>query len=67
MKTITALLLVVCLPVFAAGLDEAHPHGAWLQDGMTWTKAPPDVNPHLETGAAVVMYFGDDQSFALIH
>jgi hypothetical protein len=67
MKTLTALLLLFCLPVLAAGLDEGHIQGAWLQDGVKWTKAPPDINPHLQTGEAEILYFGNDQTFAIIY
>jgi hypothetical protein len=67
MKTLTALLLLVCLPVLAAGLDEGHVQGAWLQDGVKWTKAPPDINPHLQAGQAEILYFGKDQGFTIIY
>lgn len=67
MKTLTALLLLAFLPAFVAGLDEGHVQGAWLQDGVKWTKAPPDINPHLQTGEAEILYFGKDQTFAIIH
>jgi len=67
MKTLTALLLLVCLPVLAAGLDEGHVQGAWLQDGVKWSKAPPDINAHLQTGEAEILYFGKDQAFTIIY
>jgi hypothetical protein len=67
MKTLTALLLLVCLPVLAAGLDDGHVQGAWLQDGVKWSKAPPDINAHLETGEAEILYFGKDQDFTIIY
>jgi hypothetical protein len=67
MKTLTALLLLVCLPVLTPGPDEGHLQGAWLRDGVRWAKAPPDINPHLQTGEAEILYFGKDQTFAVIH
>lgn len=67
MKTLTTLLLLVFLPVSVAGLDEGHVQGAWLQDGVKWTKAPPDINPHLETSQVEILYLGNDHTFAIIY
>ena len=67
MKTLRIFLLLLFLPLFAAGLEESHVQGAWLQDGVRWTKAPADVNPHLQTGQAEILYFGIDHKFAAIY
>jgi len=67
MIIVKAFLLLFCLPGLTASLDEAHVHGAWLQDGLKWTGAPQEVNQHLQTGAATVIHFGENHTFALIH
>ena len=67
MKTLTALLLLVCLPMLVAGLDQDHVQGAWLQDGVKWTKAPAGINPRLKLGEAEILYLGKDQTFAIIY
>lgn len=66
MMIIKALLLLFCLPGLTAPLDEGRLHGAWLQDSVKWTEAPRDVNAHLQSGSATVMYFSEDHTFALI-
>jgi hypothetical protein len=66
MKTLTALLLLVCIPLFGSGLDEGDIRGAWLQRGAKWTNAPPDINPHLQTAETEILYFGKDLDFAII-
>jgi hypothetical protein len=67
MKTLTALLLLVCLPMLVAGLDQDHVQGAWLQDGVKWTKAPAGINPRLKLGEAEILYFDKDQTFVIIY
>jgi len=67
MKTLTTLLLLICLQLLASGLDGGPVQGCWLQDGVKWTNAPQDINPHLQTGEAEILYFGKDQAFAVIH
>jgi hypothetical protein len=67
MKKFMFLLLLL----YPLGMGEASPanalEGAWLQDGTKWTNAPPDINPHLQSGWAVILYFGKDRSFSLIY
>jgi hypothetical protein len=67
MRILTAGVFFVCLPALAAGLAQEQVHGAWLQDGVKWTKAPPDINPQLQTGEAEILYFDKDQTFAVVH
>ena len=67
MKTLTALLLLVCLPALATGIDEGQVQGAWLLNSVKWTNAPADINPHLQSGAAAILYFKQDHTFALIY
>jgi hypothetical protein len=43
------------------------PHGAWLQDGIKWAKAPKAINPKLRSGRAAIAYFGPQHRFALIY
>ncbi|HLZ12103.1 MAG TPA: hypothetical protein VKP58_05900 [Candidatus Acidoferrum sp.] len=68
MKTLTALLLLLlCLPVLAAATDEGRVRGAWLLNSVKWTNAPADINPHLQSGPAEILYFRQDHTFALIY
>ncbi len=46
--------------------DASAPRGAWVQEDVKWAKAPHSVVPHAEAGDAQVLYFGKDQTFALI-
>jgi hypothetical protein len=66
MKSLKALLLLLCLSALARALDEDHVEGAWLKDGVKWTNAPPGINPHLQAGQAEILYFAKDHSFAII-
>jgi hypothetical protein len=43
------------------------PEGAWLQDGIKWSKAPKEINSKLTSGHAVIAYFGPDHTFALVY
>jgi len=43
------------------------PQGAWLQDGIKWSKAPKEINPKLSSGRATITYFGPDHTFSLIY
>jgi hypothetical protein len=43
------------------------PQGAWLQDGIKWSKAPKEINPKLSYGRAAIAYFGPDYTFSLIY
>jgi hypothetical protein len=67
MKTIITLVLFAFLPTLALGLNERQVQGAWMEDGTRWIKAPPDVNSHLETSEAEILYFGQDHTFVIIH
>ncbi len=67
MKTLTALLLLIWLPMPSVTDDDRHIEGAWLQDGVKWTKAPAGMNPRLKLGEAEILYFRKDQAFAIIY
>jgi len=67
MKTLTALLLLVCLPALVTGIEEGQVQGAWLLNSVKWANAPADINPHLQSGAAAILYFKQDHTFALIY
>lgn len=67
MKTLTPLLLLLCLPALATGIDESQVEGAWLLNSVKWTNAPADINPHLESAPAAVLYFKQNHTFALIY
>lgn len=54
------VMLAVAQPIKA-------PEGAWLQDGVKWSKAPEEINPKLTSGPAAIAYFGADHTFALIY
>ena len=43
------------------------PQGAWLQDGIKWSKAPKEINPKLSSARAAIAYFGPDHTFSLIY
>ncbi len=63
-----ALLILTSLFVVAWGAsDKEAPRGAWLQDGLKWTQAPPDINPHLRSAQAAILFFGEDHKFAIIY
>ena len=67
MKKLALLFLLSSLSLTLGRSNGEAPQGAWLQDGVKWTSAPPDINPHLQSGGAAVLYFKGDQSFALIY
>lgn len=62
-----ALLLLLCLPALAGGTDDGRVQGAWLLNSVKWTNAPADINPHLQSGPAEILYFRQDRTFALIY
>lgn len=66
MKVLIILLLLVCLPAIAVGTDEGNLRGAWLRDGVKWTKAPSKIRRNLTLGQAEILYFGEQQVFAII-
>jgi hypothetical protein len=43
------------------------PQGAWLQDGLKWSKAPKKINPRLSYAQAVLAYFGPNHAFSIIY
>lgn len=67
--TQTALLSVALLSLVTNVAAETVrvPEGAWLQDGIKWSKAPKEINPKLSSGRAAIAYFGPDHRFALIY
>ena len=67
MKTTIAFFLLTCLPMLLLGHDERQVEGAWLRDGVEWTKAPEGMNPHLKLGDAQILYFGKDHTFLIIY
>jgi hypothetical protein len=67
MKKMFLLLVLIFLPSLAVRSDTNFLDGAWLQDDVKWVNAPPDINPQLQSGSAAVLYFGKDQTFALIY
>jgi hypothetical protein len=67
MKKMSLLMALIFLPSLAVTSDTSFSDGAWLQDGVKWVNAPRDINPHLQSGSAAVLYFGKDQTFALIY
>jgi hypothetical protein len=65
-KNLIQLLVLIFSSTLAAGSDPSIPDGAWLQDGVR-SNAPRMINPHLQGGSAAVVYFGQDQTIALIY
>ena len=55
------------LAVGAVAQPVQSPGGAWLQDGIKWSKAPKEINPKLTSGRAAIAYFSPDHMFALIY
>jgi hypothetical protein len=66
-KNLILLLVHIFSSTLAAGSDASIADGAWLQDGVRWNDAPRIVNPRLQGGSAAVLYFGRDQTIALIY
>lgn len=60
------LLLVLFLSSYGASAQPAKTTGAWLQVNVKWEHAPPDINPRLESGPALVLYFDEQGHFAMI-
>lgn len=68
MKTKLAISLLLSSWLCAVTSDKsASLQGAWIEDHVNWQRAPADVNPHLQTGQAAVLYFAKDHSFAVIY
>jgi hypothetical protein len=62
--------LLVCAHPTAANQAESDTNfqdGAWLQEGVNWTRAPKDINPQLESGGAEVLYIEKYLIFAAIY
>lgn len=67
-KMIAALLSVFFLQFALAQVpNKLTLEGAWLQADVKWINAPSDINPHLQSAQAAVLYFGEDHKFALIY
>lgn len=70
-KQITTVLLLFWFAASCAALEKAEKKvaltGAWLQDGIKWINAPAEINAHLQTGQAALLYFGPDHTFAIIY
>jgi hypothetical protein len=67
MRALALLLLSFCWLSCPRSSDTNVVEGAWLEDGVKWTNAPRDINPHLQSAQAEVLYFGKDHKFGLIH
>jgi hypothetical protein len=66
--TKAAVVSIVFLSVTVALAQPGQsPQGAWLQDGIKWSKAPKEINPKLSSGRAAIAYFGRDHKFSLIY
>jgi hypothetical protein len=52
MRKLAIVLFAYCIPVISAASEQVEkvtPTGAWLQDGVKWTKAPAAINVHLHS------------------
>jgi hypothetical protein len=67
MRALPLLLLTLFWLSGPRSSDTNVVEGAWLEDGLKWTNAPRDINPHLQSAQAEILYFGEDHKFALIH
>ncbi len=66
MRVLALLLSLFWLS--AAGIADGNTlEGAWLEDGIKWIDAPSDINPHLQSAQAAILYFGKDHKFGLIY
>ena len=43
------------------------PDGAWLQNGIKWSKAPRTINAKLRSGSTAILYFRTDHAFSLMY
>jgi len=59
----TILLLLWSCAAFAQGVK---PTGTWLPVHVEWEHAPPSISPKLETGSTTVLYFDENQRFAIV-
>ena len=66
-KAAVAWVVLWSLTVAVAQPGGQAPQGAWLQDGIKWSKAPKKINPKLSSAQAAIAYFGPDHTFALIY
>lgn len=67
MRTLGIVALLFLLIPVSAGAGKHDLQGAWLQDGIKWIGAPPDINRRLQTAEAVILYFGEDRTFGLVY
>ena len=40
------------------------PSGAWLETHLKWEHPPSSIDPQLQTSRAMILYFGEDHTFA---
>jgi hypothetical protein len=68
MRKLAVFLIVLCsITTATLGQPIQGPQGAWLQDGLKWSKAPKKINPKLSSARGAVLYFGSDHNFTLIY
>jgi hypothetical protein len=70
MRKLAVVWLLFCLAAIGAASEKKSkvaPTGAWLQDGVKWIKAPAEINAHLQTGQATILFFRPDHTFAIIY
>ncbi len=65
MKRLLSFLLIIALARLAAS-ETFAPDGAWLEEGISWIKAPADVNPGLQSGEGEILYFASNARFGFI-
>ena len=67
MKTLLAFLCVFLFTTLGDASDKYALEGAWMEVGVKWVNAPPDVNAHQQRTQAAILFFGKDQDFGLIY
>jgi hypothetical protein len=67
MKNILITVLMSWLFCSTPAIGAQVLDGAWLQNNIKWVTAPPDVNPNLHCGQAIILFLGTDHTFSLIY
>jgi hypothetical protein len=64
MKKLVSFIFLLALNQWAPA---SQPRGAWLEEGVKWTKVRPDINPELQWAEVRIIFFGKQKTFGLIY
>ena len=67
MNRISVVLLLLWVSAACHAQKTSFPEGAWLEGGVKWSNAPPQVHSNLQFAQAAIIYFGSDHSFGVIY